>query len=120
MKLNFQRQEYGTVNEPGSLRSQYRLAPNVAVMLRRLANGGRRSGVLAVAIETLHALLLGTSEQIEECAETLARLPAFGKDSPRTLRLWADRARMLAGSLDIEALKMVEAVLEEKLGSAKR
>ena len=111
MKPDF-RQEYGSVSGPGSLRSQYRLASKPAGMLRRLANGGKRSGVVAIAIEVLFAVMLGTEMEVEECAETLAGLLALDHDGPLTLRGWAHRARMLAGSLDVEALKMVEAILE--------
>ena len=111
MKPDF-KQKYGTVNEPGSLRSQYRLASKPAGMLRRLANGGKRSGVVAVAIEVLFAVMLGTEMEVEECAETLAGLLALDHDAPLTLRGWAHGARTLAGSLDVEALGMVEAILE--------
>ena len=113
MKANF-RQEYGTVSEPGSLRSQYRLPPKAAGMLRRLANGSKRSGVVAVAIEVLFAVMLGTEMEVEECAETLAGLLGLEHDGPLTLRGWAHGARTLAGSLDVEALQMVEAILEEQ------
>ena len=112
MKPDF-RQEYGSVSGPGSLRSQYRLAPKAAGMLRRLANGGKRSGVVAVAIEVLFCVMLGTDAQVEECAETLAGLLVLDNEGPRALRRWADGARALAQVLDIEALKMVETILEQ-------
>ena len=111
MKPNF-RQEYGTVSEPGSWRSNVQLAPKAAGMLRKLANGGKRSGVIAVAIEVLFAVMLGTEAEIEECAGTLAGLLGLEHDGPLTLRGWAHGARALAGSLDMEALRMVEAILE--------
>jgi len=113
MKPDF-KQKYGTVSEPGSLRSQYRLPPKAAGMLRRLANGGKRSGVVAVAIEVLFAVMISTEAEIEECAGTLAGLLALDHDGPLTLRRWAYGARALAGSLDVEALRMVEAILEEQ------
>ena len=111
MKPDF-KQKYGTVSEPGSLRSQYRLASKPAGMLRRLANGGKRSGVIAVAIEVLFAVMLGTEAEIEECAGTLAGLLALDAEGPRALRRWANGARRLTGSLDVEALRMIEAILE--------
>ena len=111
MKPDF-RQEYGTVRGPGYWRSNVQLAPKAAGMLARLANGGKKSGVIAVAIEVLFAVMLGTEIEVEECAETLAGLLALDHDGPLTLRRWAHGARMLAGSLDVEALKMVEAILE--------
>jgi hypothetical protein len=83
-------------------------------MLRRLANGGKRSGVVAVGIEVLFCIMLGTDAELEECAGTLAGLLGLNADGPRTLRGWAHGARALAGSLDVEALRMVEAVLEEQ------
>jgi len=85
-------------------------------MLRRLANGGKKSGVIAVAIEVLFSVMLGMPPEIEECAETLAGLLVLDHDGPLTLRRWAHGARMLAGLLDAEALKMVEAILEETAG----
>jgi len=111
MKANF-RQEYGTVRGPGYWRSNVQLAPKAAGMLARLANGGKKSGVIAVAIEVLFAVMLGTEMEVEECAETLAGLLALDHDGPLTLRGWAHGARALAGALDVEALGMVEAILE--------
>ena len=69
MRLDF-RQTYGTVGEPGAWRSSIQLAPRAAGFLRKLAGGGKRSGVIAVAVEVLYAIIQGTEPEVEECAET--------------------------------------------------
>lgn len=115
MKPDF-RQKYGTVSGPGSMRREIRLAPKAARMLRQLASDGKRSGVIAIAVEVLFAVMLGTPVEIEECAETLAGLLGLDEWGPRVLRRWADGAQVLADLLDAEAVGMAEAILEEAAG----
>ena len=113
MKLDF-RQTYGAVGKPGAWRSSIQLAPRAAGFLRKLASSGKCSGVIAVAVEVLYAVILGTEPEIEECAGTLAGLLEFHEDTPRTLRRWAKRARLLVGMLDLQALALADAITEQR------
>lgn len=111
MKLNF-RQAYGKVSGPGCWRSQIRLAPKASGMLRKLAAGGKKSGVIAVAVEVLFSIVLGTPAECEECAGTLAGLLELDHAAPRHLRALAQGARWLGDALEREAVEIAEAVLE--------
>lgn len=113
MKLDF-RQTYGTVGEPGAWRSSIQLAPRAAGFLRRLADGGKRSGVIAVAVEVLYAVLHGNEPEIEECAGTLAGLLEFHRNTPHILRVWANGCQMLARMLDLQALALADALFEQE------
>jgi len=70
--------------------------------------------VIAVAVEVLCAVIFGTEPEIEECAGTLARLLEFHEDTPRTLRLWAQRCRLLYRALDLQALALADAIVEQE------
>ena len=109
------RQTYGTVREPGAWRSSIQLAPRAAGFLRRLASGGKRSGVIAVAVEVLYAVIFGTEPEVEECAGTLAGLLEFHEDTPRLLRQWAQRCRLLCCALDLQALALADAIVEQEV-----
>ena len=111
VRPNF-RQGYGTVSEPGSWRSQVRLAAKQAGMLRALVNGGKKSGAIAAGVELLYCLLMGGPSQVDECAGMLAGAMELDRDAVKALAGWAERARLLADALDRERLGMVEAILE--------
>ena len=111
MKLNF-RQKYGKVSGPGCWRSQVRLAPKAAGRLRKLANGGKKSGVIAIAVEVLFSIVLGTPAECEECAGTLAGLLTLDHGAPHHLRALAQGTRWLGDALEREAIEMTEAMME--------
>jgi len=111
VRPNF-RQIYGTVSEPGSWRSQVRLAAKQAGMLRQLVNGGKKSGVIAAAVEMLYCVLQGNPVQIDECAGMLASTMELDRGAVKALAGWAERTRLLADALDRQGEEMIEAILE--------
>ena len=111
VKLNF-RQKHRSVGKPGNWRSSIRLAPRAAAFLRVLAQDGKRNGAIAVAVEVLHTVLLGTEVEIEKCAEVLAGLLECDETAPRTLRAWALGCQLLGSMLNLQAVEMTPTLVE--------
>jgi len=68
-----------------------------------------------MAVEVLYTVILGTEPEIEECAGTLAGLLEFHEDTPRLLRQWAQRCRLLYRALDLQALALADAIVEQEV-----